>query len=219
MRDEVAHRLLTNWERLGSGNFLNHIVCFTFCLPCPLLLESPISMFYFLRCGPISFPYLVLLFSNIPFSSHPLPAQTLILQSQMHVETSLYPPSISPFLLPYLLFHFFALLSFPVHRGEAGCQFQSAEGFIQIRNASISLSPLLSLMQALTLSPAFRGSRHPSEVPRAQLVQGDDVCGELGDEGKERLGGNQGGSSTEGVQICLVGPVSPLVSCLSHVCH
>jgi len=23
----------------------------------------------------------------------------------------------------------------------------------------------------------------------------------------------------EGVQICLVGPVSPLVSCLSHVCH
>lgn len=66
-RGEVAHRLLTNRGRRGSGNFLNHIVCFTFCLPSPLLLESPISMFYFHRCGPISFPYLVLLFSNISF--------------------------------------------------------------------------------------------------------------------------------------------------------
>lgn len=105
-------RLLTKREKLGSGNFLKSHSWFQFLSPPTfLVLESPISMFYFFCFGPISLPHLALLFSNISFSFHPLPAQTLVLQSQMHVETSLYPsiylcfpPALPPFLFLYFAF-------------------------------------------------------------------------------------------------------------------
>lgn len=111
-RGEVAHRLLTNRERLGSGNFLKHIVCFTFCLPCLLLLESSISMFYFLRCGPISFPYSSVVLQHLflipppssPNSHSPEPnACGDISISPIYL---FFPPALPPF--PFLCFAFFS---------------------------------------------------------------------------------------------------------------
>lgn len=93
--------------------------------------------------GSISLPHLAILISNVSFSFHLcylLPVQTLTPEPNTCGDISIsliylsFPPALPPF----------SLLSFPVHRGEAGCQFYSAKGFIQIRNASVSFSPLLS---------------------------------------------------------------------------